>query len=129
MTIDVPDVDTSATDTASFTDAFAKGFAEACADTFSLTNYDSNYVDNQMQVYLQSSISSGDADAATLQTMFQQAMESESVSQAMTLGISEMEPYMGTDDLSVYFVLYYSDGVVCAEGLFDGTGFIEGPYA
>lgn len=133
VTIDVPDVDTSSSDPAVLTDIFAQSFTEACAETYSITGHDSTYIGDQtqgqMQIALYTSVASDGADAETLSVMFQQGMTSEAMAQAMAQGLAELEPYMGTDDLSIYFVLYYSDGVVCGESLFDGTGYIEGPYA
>ena len=133
VNIDVPDVDTSSSDPAVLTDIFAQSFAEAYPETYSITNYDSTYIGDQtqgqMQITLYTSVASDGADAESLAVMFQQDMTSEAKAQAVVQVLAELEPYMGTDDLSIYFVLYYSDGVVCGESLFDGTGYIEGPYA
>lgn len=98
---------------------------EHYGNSFALTDCNIGRVDNQLQIELYSSVTSDSADAATLAANFRQELLSESSSSDSAALITWIEQELGVTGITERDVLYYADGTICGEALFDSTGLVD----
>lgn len=103
----------------------AESTLEAYSDFYALTNCTLSVDNGRMQTSLFSSVTSDGPDAAELSARFQQQELSEEEAQLEAVVIAALEQELGVTGITDHFILYYADGTVCGEALWDSTGLIE----
>lgn len=94
-------------------------------DAWALSDCQVETTDDQVQLSLTSAVRSTDASAPTLCTLFaQEYLTSESASNEADY-VAGLEQQTGISRVTEHIALYYADGEVCGEGLFNDQGLMS----
>lgn len=94
-------------------------------DAWALSDCQVETTDDQVQLSFTSAVRSTDASAPTLCTLFaQEYLTSESASNEADY-VAGLEQQTGISGVTEHIALYYADGEVCGEGLFNDQGLMS----
>ena len=98
---------------------------EEFGDHFSLTDCRVRTEDSQAYYEMFSSVMPESSDAEELSARFSQTLLTNDRSQSVAEIISENEQSSGVTGITLRYTLYYADGTICGEALFDNTGLVD----